>query len=83
VAVGDQSVIMRVDIGLRGTAMMARVRLFGWWYICIGLAFAALAARAFVAGAPGWGVGLRVMVAAGFVLLGIGELRRRGNSGRG
>jgi hypothetical protein len=57
--------------------MMARVQLFAWWYICIGLAFTALAVRAFVAGAPGWGVGLRLLVAVGFVLLGIGELRRR------
>jgi len=62
--------------------MMARVRLFAWWYICIGLAFMALAGRAFVAGAPGWSVGLRLLVAVGFVLLGIGDLRRRGNSGR-
>jgi len=51
------------------------VRLLGWWYICIGLAFAVLAVRAFVAG--GSGVWLRVLVAAGFVLLGIVELRRR------
>ena len=62
--------------------MMARARLFAWWYICIGLAFVALAMRALVAGAPGWGVGLRLLVAVGFVLLGIGELRKRGNSGR-
>jgi len=46
-----------------------------WWYICIGLAFVALAVRAFVAGAPGWSVGLRVLVAIGFVLLGVVELR--------
>jgi hypothetical protein len=57
--------------------MSRRNRLFGWWYICIGLAFVALAVRAFVAGAPGWGVWLRVIVAVGFVLLGIVELRRR------
>jgi hypothetical protein len=57
--------------------MMARVRLFAWWYICIGLAFMALALRAFVAGAPSWSVGLRLVVAVGFVLLGIGEMRRR------
>jgi len=57
--------------------MMARVRLFAWWYICIGLAFVALAVRAFVTGAPGWGVALRLLVAVGFVLLGIWELRRR------
>jgi hypothetical protein len=37
-------------------------RLLGWWYICIGLAFVALAARAFVA--------------VGFGLLGIAELWR-------
>jgi hypothetical protein len=58
------------------------VRLFAWWYICIGLAFVALAARAYLAGAPGLGVGLRLLVAAGFILLGIGELRRRRKSGR-
>jgi hypothetical protein len=51
------------------------VRLLGWWYICIGLAFVALAVRAFVAGASG--VWLRVLVAVGFVVLGIVELRRR------
>jgi hypothetical protein len=62
-------------------AMMSRARLFAWWYICIGLAFLALAARAFVGGAPGWGVGLRLLVAGGFLLLGLGELRRRGDSG--
>jgi len=47
----------------------------GWWYISIGLAFVALAGRAYVAGASG--VWLRLLVAAGFVLLGIVELRRR------
>jgi len=62
--------------------MMAPVRLFAWWYICIALGFIALAVRAWVAGAPDWGVGLRLLVAVGFVLLGIGELRKRGNSGR-
>jgi hypothetical protein len=59
------------------------MRLFAWWYICIGLAFVALAARAFLAGAPGWSVGLRLVVAVGFVLLGAVELRRRKRSGRG
>jgi len=57
-------------------AMMIDVRLFAWWYICIGLAFVALAGRASVAGAPGWSVGLRLLVAIGFVLLGVVELRR-------
>ena len=46
--------------------VMRRKRMFGWWYICIGLAFVALALRTFMAGAPGgW---LRLVVAAGFEL---------------
>jgi hypothetical protein len=61
--------------------MMMDVRLFAWWYICIGLGFVALAVRAFVAGAPGWSVGLRVLVAIGFLLLGAVELQRRRKSG--
>jgi len=52
------------------------VRLLAWWYICIGLAFIALAARAFVSAAPAWSSWLRVAIAVGFVLLGISELRR-------
>jgi len=50
--------------------------LLGWWYLCIGLALIALAARAFVSGAPLSTSWLRVAIAAGFVLLGISELRR-------
>jgi len=50
------------------------VRLLGWWYICIGLAFVALALRALAAGMAG--VWLRLVVAFGFVVLGIVELRR-------
>ena len=50
------------------------MRLLGWWYICIELAFVALALRALVAGVPG--VWLRLLVAVGFVVLGIVELRR-------
>ena len=52
------------------------VKLLGWWYLCIGLAFILLAARAFVAGAPAWSSWLRVAIAVGFVLLGIFELAR-------
>ena len=55
------------------------MRLLGWWYLCIGLAFILLAARAFVEGAPTWSSWLRVAIAAGFVLLGIFELRRVGS----
>ena len=57
--------------------MFRRNRLFGWWYVCIGLAFVALAVRAFVAGAAGWSVWLRVIVAVGFAMLGVVELRNQ------
>jgi hypothetical protein len=50
--------------------MSGRNSLLGWWYICIGLAFVALAVRSYVAGATGWGVWLRLIVAVGIVLLG-------------
>jgi hypothetical protein len=53
-----------------GYTMSGRNSLLGWWYISIGLAFVALAVRSYVAGATGWGVGLRLIVAVGFVLLG-------------
>jgi len=50
------------------------VRLLALWYFCIGLAFIALAVRAWVAGTPG--VWLRLVVALGFVLLAIAERKR-------
>jgi len=52
------------------------VRFLGWWYICTGFSFIALAARAFMSGAPAWSSWLRVAIAVGFVLLGIFELRQ-------
>jgi hypothetical protein len=48
--------------------------------VCIGLAFITLAVRAFLIGGLNWGVWLRVLVATGFVLLGIADLRGRGRS---
>lgn len=54
------------------------MRLLGWWYICIGLAFIALAGRAYVAGASG--VWLRLVVAVGFAVLGIAEFARNRKS---
>jgi hypothetical protein len=46
----------------------------------IGLAFAALAVRTFVIRGSTWDVWLRVLVAVGFALLGIVELRAGGRS---
>ena len=41
-------------------------QLYGWWYVCLALAFAALAWRTFLYGGPGWGIWLRCMVSGGF-----------------
>src|SRR5262249_52878745 len=51
------------------------VRLFGWWYVCLGLAFAALAWRNILYGAPALGIVLRCVIAAGFAMLGVNTLR--------
>lgn len=51
------------------------VRLIGWWYLCLGLAFAALAWRNLLFGLSRVGIVLRLVVAAGFALLGIMTLR--------
>jgi hypothetical protein len=49
--------------------------LFGSWYVCLGLAFAALAWRSVLFGAPLLGVVLRGVIALGFGLLGGMTLR--------
>jgi hypothetical protein len=51
------------------------IRLFGWWYLCLGLAFGALAWRSALLGAPRLGVVLRIVIAAGFGVLGGFTLR--------
>jgi hypothetical protein len=51
------------------------VRLYGWWYLCLGLAFASLAWRSVLLGAPVLGVVLRGVIAAGFGVLGGMTLR--------
>jgi hypothetical protein len=54
-----------------------------WWYVCIGVGFSLLGARAFLDRAPTWTAVLRWVIAAGFLALGIGELRSiRSNSRR-
>ncbi len=51
------------------------VRLIGWWYLVLGLAFASLAWRNMLLGLSRIGVVLRLVVGAGFALLGIMTLR--------
>ena len=55
------------------------VRLFGWWYVCLGLAFASLAWRSVLLGAPRLGIVLRIVIAVGFALLGVATLRSARN----
>jgi hypothetical protein len=50
-------------------------RLLAWWYLCIGLGFILLGARASLGGAPGWTVVLRFIIAAGFLAVGAAERR--------
>lgn len=52
-----------------------RTRFYGWWYVCIGLGFALLAARSFLLGAPLRMSLLRLIIAAGFLALGWLTLR--------
>lgn len=56
---------------------MSRKRLTGWWYISIGAGFIALGARAAMFGVSGLLVGLRFLIAAGFLILGVLTLRAK------
>jgi len=63
-----------------GTQKRPPSALLGWWYLTIGAGFALLGVNRMVGGESFWGVGLRWVIAAGFLLLGFWELRggRRG-----
>ena len=51
------------------------LQMFKWWYICIGVGFALLAARNWIAGSGLWAVTLRFIIAAGFIILGLRSFR--------
>jgi hypothetical protein len=55
--------------------MFDRTRLFGWWYVSIGIGFALLALRSYMYGARPFSIVLRAVIAAGFVVLGVATLR--------
>jgi hypothetical protein len=57
--------------------MPDRNRLFGWWYVCIGLGFAALTLRTYIAGGRPVALLLRSIAAAGFIILGMVTLRKQ------
>ena len=55
-------------------------RWFGWWYVCIGLGFIALALRSYLGGARPTQIILRGVVAAGFLILGASTLKAVGST---
>lgn len=58
-----------------------RRRMFAWWYFCIAAGFVLLAINRVLIGDRAELIALRLVIAGGFVLLGLRELkqRKRGN----
>lgn len=54
-----------------------RVQWMAWWYIAIAIGFALLAIDHLMTGDKPWLIGVRVVIAAGFGLLGYMELRAK------
>jgi hypothetical protein len=52
-----------------------RARMLGWWYVCIGGAFILLAARSAIRGDRLWSIGIRSVIAVGFIALAVGTFR--------
>jgi len=50
--------------------------MLAWWYVCIGIAFVLLGVRGAVQGDLIWKVVFRFAIAAGFIVLAVGMLRR-------
>jgi hypothetical protein len=55
---------------------MRKNQLFGWWYVCIGLGFALLSLRTYIAGGRPVALLLRSIAAAAFIILGMATLRK-------
>lgn len=64
--------------GDREGTPIRRARWLAWWYAAIGAGFILLAVRLLLVGAALWQVGLRLVVAAGFLLLAYGQFRNWG-----
>lgn len=52
---------------------------FGWWYLCIGVGFFLLALQRLLIGGNIWGIGIRLVVSAGFLWLGLYTLLKARN----
>ena len=64
-----------ISIAMHSPRKPLLLRLYGYWYLCLGLAFASLAWRSVLFGAPPLGIVLRCLIAAGFSVLGVITLR--------
>lgn len=54
---------------------MRQTRMFGWWYVCIGLGFTLLGVRSLIRGDEAWLIAVRFVIAASFLILGVATLR--------
>lgn len=52
-------------------------RLFGWWYLCIGVGFLMLTLHRWMLGERAWLIALRAVIGAGFLVLAWLELSSR------
>jgi hypothetical protein len=53
----------------------SNTRWFAWWYFTIAAGFLLLAIRRIMLGEKAWLIGLRLVIAAGFALLGYWQYR--------
>ena len=58
-------------------ARSIRSKLFGWWYVAIGAGFLLLSINRILVGGSSWLIALRLLISAGFFLLGYLELRSK------
>ncbi len=71
----ESSGVAQFEAALKLAGMFDRARLFGWWYVSIGVGFGLLAIRNFIYGAGTASIVLRAAIAVGFLILGVTTLR--------
>ena len=59
------------------SAQSIRSKLFGWWYVTIGAGFLLLSINRILVGGSAWLIALRLLISAGFFLLGYLELHAK------
>jgi hypothetical protein len=64
-------------VGDKKPARSVRSTLFGWWYVTIGAGFLLLAINRILFGGSAWLIALRLLISAGFFLLGYVELHSK------